>query len=61
MEVAASTEQSADAVRCQFLLSTNGTAGEKKQKTDRRRTNQTKNNGKKRKFGIPDTMINTAS
>ena len=30
MEVAASTEQSADAVRCQFLLSTNRTAEGKK-------------------------------
>ena len=29
MEVVASTEQSADAMRCQFLLSTNGTVGEK--------------------------------
>ena len=29
MEVATSTEQSSDAVRCQFLLSTNGTDGEK--------------------------------
>ena len=29
MQVVASTEQSAHAVRCQFLLSTNGTVGKK--------------------------------
>ena len=42
MEVAVSTEQSADAMRCQFLLSTNEQLG----KNGKRETDPAKNTGK---------------